>query len=299
MLAVNYVEEKLRFPVLLQPKIDGVRGLTLRGQLTGRSLKTHANLHVTKHFSQLVYSGLDGEMAAAQETHPELCRLTSSALSTVKNEPFILWHVFDLINDRTFNQPYEYRYHALAQHLFRILQNDPVSHNYLRIVPSYICRNLEEVLYYDALWLAAGYEGSIIRGPQCLYKQGRSTVNEGGLLRIKRFIQEEAIVLRVEEGQINDNEATVNELGQTSRSTHKENMTPNGMVGRLICEDVKTKKIITVAPGRMTHDERRAWFAKPSLIVGQMIKYKHFLVGVKDKPRFPTFQCIRMASDIS
>ena len=41
MLAEDFDESKLIFPLIAQPKIDGVRGLNMLGTLTGRSLKTH------------------------------------------------------------------------------------------------------------------------------------------------------------------------------------------------------------------------------------------------------------------
>ncbi len=97
MLAEDYVESKLKFPLIAQPKIDGVRGLNLEGQLTGRSLKAHKNLYTTAFFSQKPFKGLDGELAAQAETHPDLCRLTTSAVGTIDGEPFTLWHCFDLI----------------------------------------------------------------------------------------------------------------------------------------------------------------------------------------------------------
>jgi DNA ligase 1 len=297
MLADDYIESKLRFPVIAQPKIDGVRGLNLNGKLTGRSLKFHKNLYTTNFFSHPRYYGMDGELAAEAETHPDLCRLTTSAVSTIAGEPWVLWHVFDLVNDQTRHMPYCDRLVALKR---RIEEMTEVHRSLYRVaaIKSVLCNDAEALLHQDTLWLAQGYEGTIIRDPHGLYKEGRSTPTEGGLLRIKRFADGEAVVLSVEEGETNNNEATVGLLGQTERSTHQANMVPNGMVGRLICKDVKTGETITVAPGRMVHSDRERYFLSPELIVGQTIKYKHFLKGVKDKPRFPTFQCIRAASDI-
>ena len=51
LLAVNYDESKLVFPLGVQPKIDGVRGLTTEGHLTGRSLKKHKNKYTTAFYS--------------------------------------------------------------------------------------------------------------------------------------------------------------------------------------------------------------------------------------------------------
>lgn len=298
MLASNYVESKLRFPLIAQPKIDGVRGLCLEGVLTGRSLKTHANKYTTALYSNELLRGLDGELAADHETHPSLCRLTTSAINTIQGTPYTLWHLFDLVTQFTRQFTYEMRYAALFAHVYAVKAADPSLGSFLRVVPSVTCNTLRELLAVEERWLNMGYEGTIIRDPDGLYKEGRSTAVEGGLLRIKRFTEEEAIVLRIVEGQSNMNESVVNEVGRASRSTHAENMVPNAMVGSLICEDVKTEQEITVAAGSMPHSDRALYFQHPELIVGQVIKYKRFKHGTKDKPRFPTFQTIRASSDI-
>ena len=43
-LASNYEEGNIQLPTFAQPKIDGVRGLNLDGNLVGRSLKAVAKL---------------------------------------------------------------------------------------------------------------------------------------------------------------------------------------------------------------------------------------------------------------
>jgi len=44
MKAENAIIEQLKFPLILQPKIDGVRGLNINVQLRTRTLKPFANL---------------------------------------------------------------------------------------------------------------------------------------------------------------------------------------------------------------------------------------------------------------
>ena len=43
MLASTYTGEDLKFPVLVTPKIDGVRAIKLNGKLVSRSLKQIPN----------------------------------------------------------------------------------------------------------------------------------------------------------------------------------------------------------------------------------------------------------------
>lgn len=298
MLASDWDETKVRFPIGMQPKIDGVRGVNFGNGLTGRSLKFHKNIYTTQFFSQSGYVGFDGELAAESETHPALCRLTSSAIGTIKGSPFVLWHAFDYITQATINLPYHQRYEAAKNRISFLNAHFIELWARIKLVPMVIVNNIDELEAQDAKWLGKGYEGSILRDLNGVNKQGRSTVNEGGLLRIKRFSEEEAVVNRIIEGQRNANEATIGLLGQTERSSHQENMIPNGMVGALECTDVKTGKEIIVSAGCMAHEERLKYFAHPELILRKQIKYKTFLKGVKDKPRFPTFQSIKLESDI-
>lgn len=298
MLACDYIEEKLKFPLILQPKIDGVRGMNLDGQFTGRSMKPPANKFCASFFSQRQFIGLDGEIAAQSETHPNLCSLTSSALSTIAGEPFLLWHCFDYITKDTISLPYIERLQRLENYIQIISTEYKQLVNRLRVIQCKHVTTLDDLLYQDAMWLAAGYEGTIVRDPNGKYKQGRSTPNQGGLLRIKRFANGEMLVTGIEEGKSNCNEATVGANGYTERSTHQENMVPNGMVGTLLGKDTKTGANMKCAAGRMTHQERIDYFNFPQKLIGKQVKFKHFLKGVKDKPRFPTFQCIKIDFDI-
>lgn len=311
MLAEDFDESKLIFPLMAQPKIDGVRGLNMLGTFTGRSLKTHKNVYTTKLYSRSSVIGFDGEVAAESETHPDLCRITSSALGTIAGEPFTLWWLFDYVTVETKNLPYSERYKALVCRYSELYTQDPEIWNHLRVVPSCECKTLDELLAFEDWCLSSGYEGVIIRNPNQIHKQGRSTVREGGLLRIKRFIEAEAQVLAVVEGNENGNFAQINELGKTFRSSHQENMIPNGQVGSLTCkllEDIKdirgkvvlhAGQTITVSPGNMDHGLRKHYFKNKNEILDHIIKFKFFPKGLKDKPRFPTFVSIRLPEDMS
>lgn len=308
MLACDWDPKRVRFPVWVQPKIDGVRALNLHGAVTGRSMDQFGNRYINEMFTAEQYIGFDGEMAAESETNPALCRLTTSALNRHEGHPFVLWWVFDWVTTSSSKMPYIERYFALKAKL--AYYNDHMSYvqghmnhpcqvglTRLRLMPYRVARDIVELAALDEQNIALGYEGTILRDPQGLYKSGRCTAREANLTRIKAFVEEDAVVTGVSEGQTNLNEAIINALGNTERSTHQENMVGNSMVGTLHCTDVKTGQQIDVAPGCMTHAERRAYFDSPATLIGQTIKYKTFKHGVKDKPRFPTFQSIRMKAD--
>lgn len=309
MLADDWDDKRQRFPVIAQPKIDGVRGLNLFGKLTGRSLKPFKNRHVTTLFSHSALTGLDGEFAAQHECHPDLCRLTTSALGTIEGEPYVLWHLFDYVTAETKNDPYKRRRLALTIKVNEIMAQVPAIGARLRVVTQSYCNSLADVLSIDQDWTRRGYEGTILRDPDGAHKSGRSTIKEGGLLRIKRFMDAEGVVIAVHEGETNNNEATANALGHTERSTHQANMVSNGLIGTLTVQLVapleaggklfSAGEIITVSAGKMTSEERAFYLLHPGEIVGRVVKFQYFPHGVKDKLRFPTFQSIRMKEDLS
>lgn len=308
-LATDWDEKKLKFPLILQPKIDGVRGLKLGDKFTGRSLKTFANKALTAVFSHGVFTGVDGELAyPGGITQPRLCSLTTGLTLRIDDptRPEIV--VFDHVTPETVAMAYRARMQLAWDHAERI--NDHFGALVAHKIEAHTVHSLPELLEYDTDWLDKGYEGSITRNPDAFVKEGRATGRTQELWRIKRFIDCEARVLELVEAQENQNVAKVNELGRSERSSHQENKVGKGMVGSLRCvfeQDVvhdgevlfPAGLVIMVGPGEMTHEDRVDYWNNPGKIVNHMIKLNTFPQGVKDKPRFPTFVSIRAAADIS
>lgn len=309
-LACDIDLDKVKYPLIVQPKIDGVRGLNLFGKFTGRSLKTFKNKYVTAQFSHSSLLGFDGEIAAEHECHPRLCSLTTSALGTIERSPYVLWWLFDYVTVATQQWPYSDRLKALCDRVEEIKLWHPHLGEHLRNIPFEYVTNREELEAFDAKMQAMGFEGTIGRDANAPHKSGRCTAREGALVRWKQWIDAEAVVTAVEEGDHNANEATINALGQTERSSHQANKIPNGMVGSLTGTalesiDVNGKTFIqqghpiVISPGRLTEEERKLYFQRQDLIIGKVIKFKFFPKGLKDKLRFPTFQSFRSAEDMS
>lgn len=280
----------------VMPKIDGVRALHINGAFQSRTLRPFPNTHLMA-FDWHLLAGLDGELVIGSPTSGSSCRDTTSGTSTINGPRAqdFTWHLFDYINPKELRAPYEVRYEIARS---RVEMLSGVSDFGLEIVPYEIATSIEDILRIHAKYVDQGYEGSILRNPQGRYKSGRATVSEGAFLRLKDFIEEEARVLEVIEGETNNNIATINKLGYTERSSHKANKVGNGMVGSLRCIDLKTNQEITVSAGRLTHDERKYFFENPSQIMGKVIKYRTMAYGKKDLPRFPTFQCFRASFDL-
>jgi len=311
LLADDYVADKLVFPLIGQPKIDGVRALNMTGRFTGRSLKTFGNRYVTSRYSHSALLGLDGEVAAESETHPDLCRLTTSALGQHNGQPYILWWLFDYVTVVNCHLPYSERFDQLRERVAELRYDEPDLWHHLRIIPSRQLNSLDELNAFDEENLLAGYEGTILRDGTLPHKQGRSG-KKPILWRIKRFVDFEFRAHTIIEGEENQNEAQINELGLQFRSSHKENKVANGMIGAMlgtvigVVKDPTTGEVlfedgdeVRVGAGCLSHDQRKHFFQNQTEFLRKVHKAKFFPKGIKDKPRFPTWQTFRDSADIS
>jgi len=310
ILAEDANLEKLVFPYMAFPKIDGVRGTNPFGDLTARSGKPFKNVFNTEFFSRSDFVGFDGEMVVDRITGDGIANETTSALNTIKGTVPTRWCLFDYVIDGVNNEdPFQDRYDTLIQRVTGLFEQSPELNQRLWVIPCQWVNSLEEFEAYEELKVAQGFEGVILRDPQAGYKYGRTTVKENSFLRVKRFLDAEIVVNEVVEGFTNLNEQKRTPHGAAERSTNKENMVPNGMIGSLIgtaIKDVTWKgdtliakgDQIEIAAGKLTHNERRDYFKNQEKILGKIAKYQFFPVGFIDKPRFPTFQGLRDPLDM-
>jgi DNA ligase-1 len=279
------------------PKVDGVRGLYITGTMTGRSLKPHANLYVTEKYSQVRCEGFDGEFTFGDVRGDSLCRDTTSVMSTIQGEPKVFWNLFDYLREDLLDKPYIDRYNELLA--FQSIHQAWFDLENIRVIPYKLLKGRAAIVAYYEKCLEDGYEGIVKRSKGGIHKSGRATTKEDAYTRMKPQSDKECIVLRLVEAMENLNEAKVNALGRTERSSHQENKVGKGMIGMLVCIDCTTGIEIDVGAGKMTHEERTFYWKNPKEMVGQMVKYRSMDTGVKDKPRFARYICKRSASDVS
>ena len=289
-LACDADISKVKYPLLVQSKLDGVRALNVAGKLYARTLKRFRNKELNELLDRPEYAGLDGELTIGELTCPSLCRDTSSVVNSFdKPARSVIWNVFDYLHEDVVHLPYKERIDIAAIKF----ANDAWVH----VIPYEMVDTETRLLELVDIHIANGHEGSIGRDPEGMHKNGRATTSEGAYIRFKGFVDEEAECYGLVEAMQNNNVAETNELGRTSRSTHKENLTAKGMVGSLLCRSAKWGEFI-VGSGDMSHAERKHYWENQSEIVGKMITFKMFPHGCKDKPRFPTFKFIRDPVDI-
>ncbi len=125
-----------------------------------------------------------------------------------------------------------------------------------------------------------------MRSQNSPYKCGRSTESEGYLLKIKRFCDDEAVIVGYEELMHNDNVATRDAFGRTERSTHQENLRPAGVLGKLICRIGKVE--FGIGTGFDAKTRAELWVKRDKL-KNKIVKFKHQPSGADERPRFPVF----------
>ena len=295
MLAGKATDEQIR--ILLKdkekmeasPKLDGIRCMIQDGIALSRSLKPIRNEHVQYILGREIFNGLDGELIVGDPTASDVYRTTTSNIMRSTGSPNFIFWIFD----------YFTHHHTYDSRLFELHHVDPTGiHPHIHILESVTVTNMAELYKYEEKCLDKGYEGIILRDPKAMYKHGRSTAKEGGLLKVKRFCDSEATILGMEEKMHNGNEATTNELGRTQRSSHKENKVPMGTLGALVCKDTHSGIQFNIGTGFTDQVRDQLWKYKDGLI-GQTIKYKSFKIGVKDAPRHPVYLGMRDDDDIS
>lgn len=287
MLAAHAPEdlEALRYPLLASPKLDGIRCLIINGVAVSRTLKPIRNAYIQRQLGRHELNGFDGELIAGDPTAKDCYLKTNSAVMSAAGEPDVSFFVFDTISDP--GLPFSRRL-GMANGI--LSGGMLVPHRHTRISSA---ASLEE---YEEEMLAEGHEGLILRDPNAPYKFGRSTEKQQAMLKLKRFVDGEAVVVGWEERLHNANEATLDERGYTKRSSHQENKIGTGTLGALLCEAGDVQFSI----GTGFDDATRALlWAQRDTLAGRIVKYKHFPIGVKDRPRHSVFIGFRHPDDIS
>ena len=287
MLAYNKTPDlkTLSYPMIASPKIDGIRCLTFEGGVPAtRALKNVPNQHIHRVLIELGIAGLDGELwIPGAKNFGEV----SSAVMSRTGEPYFEYNVFDVWDSQ---EPYDARLRELAKRIAGCPR-------FVRPVPVITCQGPEDVEVFEQKCLDIGFEGVMLRKPNSPYKHGRSTLNEGYLLKVKRWEDAEAELIGVVEELENQNELQTDNLGHAKRSTHKDNKVAKGSLGAMVCRRPDGLEF-RIGTG-FTQEQREVYWAARDMIIGKLVKYKYQPAGAKEAPRFPGFLGFRAEEDLS
>lgn len=289
MLAKEADLGQIKFPCYASPKIDGIRCHidVVNNQVEAL---TRANKPIPNELlrQKLIQSGInyfDGELTLGEPTSLNVFRNTTSVVMSKEHPDWdkVQFNVFDLVIK-------QYPFH-IRKNILDIIQ----SKGFIRLVEQRLITNVIELSHFEEECLKKGYEGICTRSVDGTYKEGRSTLKEQKLLKIKRFMDAEAIIVGFEEKMHNENELTVNELGHAHRSSCKDAMIPADTLGALVVNMNGT--VFSIGSGFDNATRDYIW-ANRNYLIGSIVKFKYFPVGIKDAPRFPIFLGFRDKDDM-
>lgn len=279
MLAGKCEPSGLKYPILCTPKLDGIRCVKVAGRALTRTFHPVSNEFTRDWIEENLPDGVDGELMLRGGT----CNETMGAIGRHRGEPDFVFNVFDYAPDT--DVPYDGRMRALDA----AVADGP---HVRKILPVEV-RNEVQLAEFEEECLREGYEGVMIRDPRGPYKCGRSTTREGLLLKLKRFEDDEAVVIGSVEGTSNQNAAEKDAFGRTKRSSAKAGKVGRGTLGALIVRDLKTGVEFRVG----FKDGELADGLCRDRLPGRIITYRHQPSGRVNAPRFPKFVKFRESWD--
>ena len=289
LLSCEVPLDKVKFPIYISTKFDGIRALVIDGVVYSRSLKPIRNKHVQNLFGKPEYNGFDGELIVGDIYAKDVFQKTTSGVMSEDGTPDVTFHVFDLWSMPTFD--YEYRQRELQEILLNSEEYEGVVYTMIRK-----CQTVEDLEFFLNHEKNVGGEGLIGRNPNGIYKYGRSTPKEQLSIKFKFFEQEEFEVVGFTERMHNTNEQKRDELGYAERSSAKDGLVPTNTLGSLVLK--YGDDTFNCGTGFSDALRYEIW-SNQDKYLGKLASIRYMSVGSKDLPRVPSFIGFRHAEDIS
>ena len=280
MLAHKFNPDKAVFPALLQPKLDGVRCVFTKDGAFSRTGKEFKNVDHIKEtlkplFKQCPYMKLDGELYNHKlkddfEKIISLVRKTKPTFEHRKEaEELVQYHVYDIVTE---NNKLGWTYEERLDHLIdtiaeRTYDGHFIDNDHVRLTKTVYIKTFEEAKEWHDKFLNEGYEGSIYRNPDGLYKGTRSW----DLMKFKDFHDAEARIVGYQEGQ-----------GKRS-----------GTLGKFLMEDEDGNEF-GCPPGKgYDYTQMTTMLNNIHLYIGKIATFTYFQRTQAGSYRHPLFKCIR------
>lgn len=233
--AGKFREEKVeaKLPLYGQIKYDGIRIFEREGRATTASLKSPRSEQLNSFFAwnKDRLEGLDGEVICGDPHAPGCYSRTDSAvMSFNKPDDDMRFYVFD-----KWDEPgtFEERKEIVEQICREFAENPGIGDVQVLPAENWMFWTMEEIWEFHNEQVLLGHEGIILRDPGSYYKYGRGSPVEVDCVKMKEggWIDTEVIITGTYEENENTNEATIDALGHTKRSGHKENLIGKDTLG--------------------------------------------------------------------
>ena len=307
MLAGKFVEEKVvkQLPLFGQLKYDGIRVFIRDGIAYTRSLKPVR----AETFQSWVAAnsdfleGMDGEIICGSPTAPDCYRRTMQFTMSYNKPDEFTFYVFDKWDEvTTFEERFGIVEYVAGQFVMSNILTTPSKPSPMKAAETLMLYTMKDVHAFHDTMIAQGQEGIILRRPDSYYKYGRGSPVQCECIKMKEggWVDTECKIVGFHEQLHNANEATLDNLGHTERSGHKENLIGKDTLGAISVTGAFENGVeFECRVGTGLDDEiRQVVWLNQDLYRKKIVKMKYFTVGIKDKPRFPTFLGFRDADDM-
>jgi len=286
MLANNAIPDlylDVKYPCYIQPKFDGIRCVAIDGVAYSRKMKPIPNKYIQQWFMDNNVHGLDGELMVVGDFNS-----VQSAVMSEDGEPDFYYMVYDYWDS---NKGYTER---LSQLRHMLLENDYGA--VIFAANTLVVDDADEAIRLTANFVNEGMEGAMLRSVDGKYKQGRSTMKEGYLLKVKTFLDDEAKVIGFEEKMTNTNDKEVDERGYSKRSSKKEGLVPANTLGSL---QVQWNDVVFNIGSGFTDEQRKDIWDNQDKYLGKLVTFKYQELSSYGVPRFPVWKSFRNELDMS
>lgn len=272
-LPYEKIKRPLKFPVIVQEKLDGVFVIAYVDKeencsFYSRTGEEYVSMgHLKEDFVKLAKNtGLSFFLFEAYNPNYPQSVISGWCRDTKATHDKLWAYIHDVFTYEEFlgeqkPSPYEKR--------FNRLYCTGGSYFYLFLMPDRFIGNIEDLLDYKEEVEAKGGEGVIIRDPDsCDYYPGKRKDN---LIKWKKTLTFDLRVVGVSNGK--------------GKGKYRN------ICGRLICQDSAGKEI-HVGSG-LTDEQRKTWWEDPSLILGKIVEVEAMCLSTKGILREPRFKGIR------
>lgn len=263
MLCYPFSEKRLLTyptPWYVQPKLEGDRCLAKWDGNIGYVLysstgKPILNLpHINRALNNLnITTTLDGELYNHRAPHELIHGIVSRSVNIHRDYKLVQFHIFDVVMKGDFKKRLDYTRLVVkeSEHIRRVRTHD--------------IRDLKEVYYYYESELNDGYEGVVIRSPEQVYVDKRTTL----MMKLKQ--REEDIYL-----------CTAIFEEESIEGVKKQRL------GAILVRDGDGQEF-KVGSG-FNDEQRKLYWNMPSLILGHLIRVRYQALTQKGIPKMASIK---------
>lgn len=274
--------------VLYSEKLNGIRCVFFGGVAYSRTLKRMPNEEIQKIAIEHKYGmeGCDTEIISGDKYAVDVLHKSDSFCMTKNKIDSFTINIFD-VYDPNLN------WFDRTDKIKQLIENGcyPEHVRFLEHIPS---SEIDLEVYKNKI-LNMGGEGVVIRNPYSTYKSGRSGIHNPELQKVKSYFDDEFMVVGYTQLETNKNEAFLNEVGYTKRSTSKIGKSKVEALGSIIV--TKEGTCFSVGSG-FTFEERIMLWKIRDTLLGKYAKIKYTSYSYKNVPLQPIFICFRNKIDM-